>query len=130
MSKLQIVVIVEGQTEVNALTRSIGQHLYNLTGCSAVFAVIGKTRDVKGGYRSLEVFISQIKMFARQYPGVYISTFFDYYGFNPKWKDFVKLKESTFDIKSKVARMEELMASKVLESVGESLWAGHFLPYI
>lgn len=129
MSKPGLIVIVEGQTEVSSLTRTVGQYLYDHTGCVAIFAAIGKTGAVKGGHKSFETFIGQIQMFAKQYPGVYISTFFDYYGFNPTWKEFAALKKDD-GITKTIERMEELMAAKVLGAVGESLWEGHFLPYI
>ncbi|UQZ90058.1 hypothetical protein C4J81_12935 [Deltaproteobacteria bacterium Smac51] len=134
MSKPDLVVIVEGQTEVSSLKRTVGQYLYDHTGCEAIFAAIGKTGADKGGHKSFEIFINQIQMFAKQYPGVYISTFFDYYGFNPRWKEFEALKKAALkkgdDIIKTIGQLEELMAMKVLGAVGISLREGHFLPYI
>ena len=84
MRRRNVVIIVEGSTEQAALKGLLGAHLWD---CNLYprFSVVGDERG-KGGYKTFDVFVSQIRKFALTFPDAYISTCFDYYGLDRGWR--------------------------------------------
>ncbi|MDR1111686.1 MAG: DUF4276 family protein [Deltaproteobacteria bacterium] len=78
MSKPDLIVITEGQTETRALPELLATHLRDY-GWEPVFTTFGTTRRQKGGALRFKTLLNDIKASAKQYAGCYISTFFDYH---------------------------------------------------
>lgn len=129
MYKPNLFVIVEGQTETRALESFLSAHLYGF-GLFTVFPVIGKSGSAKGGYKSFEVFLRMVNSCAKQNPEAYITTFFDYYAFNSRWPGVQEARRSFVAPTEKANRIERAMEEKAYEILEETLWVGHFIPYV
>ena len=130
-NKPNLVIITEGATETGALPALLTQYFRGL-GFEAVFQTLGLPSRPKGGHKDISVLIKDIELTAKQYQGCYISTFFDYYGLNPKWPGVNETKaETAVNAVQKVARIENCLGQEITEKVNSDfLWDGHFIPYI
>jgi hypothetical protein len=126
-----LIVITEGQTETKALPALLSNHLRKV-GLEPIFTTIGRPGTVKGGRKSFETLIDYIRLFAKQYPGCHISTFFDYYGLNTQWPGVNEAKTNlSASATRKVDCIEIDLAWAVTDRIGTNiLWDGHFLPYV
>ena len=131
MSKPNLVIITEGQTETRALPVLLKAHLRGL-GWEPIFPTIGRPGTVKGGARSFTALLEDIKRLARQHEGCHISTFFDYYGLNSDWPGVGEAKAAqNKSCLQRVILIEEMLAREVAERIsGDILRAGHFIPYV
>ena len=130
MSKPDLVVIVEGQTESAALQDLLTAHL-QARGLSAIFSLIGKRGGQGGGHRPFDTLVSDVSYFAKTFPGVHISTCFDYYGLNPKWPDVTAIKAEQIASSLKAAKIEATILEAVSVRIDSNvLWDGHFHPHI
>jgi hypothetical protein len=130
VTKPNLVVIVEGQTESYALSGLLSWHLQS-HGLSVIFPVIGHRREQRGGNKSFETLVHEISDFAKEFPGAHISTCFDYYGLNQKWPGVVTFKEERIDASIKASNIEAAILAEVKAIISpDVLWSGRFHPYI
>ncbi|MDR1921363.1 MAG: DUF4276 family protein [Candidatus Adiutrix sp.] len=129
MHKPNIIIIVEGQSEFSAFRRVLAPYLLRL-GLICIFPIIGKTGKIKGGHKDFSILCSMVRNFAAQFPGVYISAFFDYYGINPKWPGVFEGKNQACEPHEKAGLIESAILQSVIEGDCGRLWSGHFFPYI
>lgn len=128
MCKPNLVVIVEGQTETNALNKFLSPHLYHF-GLFSQFPVIGTPGRPKGGHKSFDTLARMVSNFSRQYPNAYITTFFDYYALNPQWPGVKQAKNSQESPETKAKSIEQAIKDNILGET-ETLTADRFMPYI
>jgi len=131
LNKPNLVIITEGDTEKRALPELLRPYFRGLD-FEVVFQTLGQSGRQAGGHKDISVLIKDIEMTVKQYKGCYISTFFDYYGLNPKWPGVNEAKaETAVNPVQKVARIENRLSQEIREKVSSDfLWAGHFIPYI
>lgn len=126
---IMLKVIVEGQTEEAVCKYLLAPHFlsYNIILSSVL---IGG----KGGTRSFDILISDVKKIAQSMPGCFITTLFDYYRLNLKWPDVVEIKKGRFDGLSSFLLVEKItkaIDTAVVENVSlDILWKNHFIPYV
>jgi hypothetical protein len=130
MSKPNLVVIVEGQTESAALRDLLSGHLQN-HGLSAIFTLIGSRGEQGGGHKSFETLVKDVSATAKDFPGAHISTCFDYYGLNHSWPGVAAIKAEAIDASLKAVKVEAAILAEVTARVTQDvLWSGRFHPYI
>ena len=131
MPKPDLVIVTEGDTETRALPELLRPYFRSLE-IKVVFQTLGLPGRQVGGHKDISVLIKHIELAAKQFPGCYISTFFDYYGLNPKWPGVLEIKEETaVSAVHKVTHIEECLAQEVISKINSDvLWTNHFIPYI
>jgi len=130
MCRPNVIIIGEGQTEHAALDGLLSAHLWERN-LYPRFPVVGKTGGKKGGYKPFDLFVSQIRNFACQYPGAYISTCFDYYKLNTTWPHVADItNEKGGNAAAKADKIEEALTDRIYTEIGpDILWKGHFFFY-
>lgn len=128
---VRLFIIVEGQTELAVFKQLLVPYLGN-KGIQASPYVIGKPGK-KGGTKPFSVLLGDIQNLAKSNQGCFITTFFDYYALNSKWPSVNEAKDTRNAVSAAVRaeRIEDALTKAVHGKISsDTLWDGHFLPYI
>lgn len=122
----RVLAVVEGQTERGVLEKLLVGHLAE-KGVSFHSKITGRPGR-KGGVRSFQAVLLEIKNLHRQEPDAIVTTFFDYYGLPSDWPGIeAKRTHPATDV---VRRIEASMLDTASLSEGRNEAERWFVPYI
>jgi hypothetical protein len=130
MSNPNLVIIVEGKSEVNGL-KSLLKQFFCQRKILIEILIIGYRTKQSGGTKPFSTLVSDISDIAEKYRGVYISTCFDYYQLSNDWPGVVEIKKMEINHSLKANKIEESILNNITNSVNQQvLWKDHFIPHI
>ncbi len=127
MSRVDVYVIVEGQTE-QTFVRDLLAPMLGEKGVFLNAVLLGKPGH-KGGDVRFDRAKSDIGKFLKQRSDTYVSTMFDYYGINVNWPGRSNIKDSDKAVE-KAKKMEKEMLITIEKDLPRSDVKKRFIPYI
>jgi len=127
MSNVEVVIVVEGQTE-QTFVRDVLAPQMGFKGIYLHAALIGKPGH-KGGDIRFERAKEDIGNFLKQRPDIHISTMFDYYRLEAGWPGNVRTPGRQTAIE-KAKKVETETSAKIKELFPDHNVDGRFIPYI
>jgi hypothetical protein len=133
MSKTDIYIVVEGQTE-QTFVRDVLAPWISGRGIFLYPVLIGKPGH-KGGAICFDRAKGDIKNFLRQRGNIYISTMFDYFRIDSDWPGKTDVEKqlqngTALTIIQKVKTLEDATRAKIAEELPECNAERRFIPYI
>jgi len=128
MNKVEIIIVVEGQTE-QTFVRDVLAPYMGYQGVSLHASLIGKPGH-KGGDIRFDRAKVDISAYLKQRNDTYVSTMFDCFRINKEWPGLKSIQRKTLTIEQKAKIVEDAMMKEIINEFPQCNPEKRFIPYI